>query len=197
MRADAILMLMAHEGYPGHHTEHTIKEQRWYRQASRLEHSVLLLLAPESFIAEGIATVALDVIFPDRNERAEWLRTVLYPQAGIRVDVDLQMRLEQAAEKLDGLGGNAAFLLHEDHRPAEEVLQYVRQYGLQTEKEARQYLRFLSNSLYRAYIFNYDYGRKLLQRAFHVGATRDVFCWAVSEPVTPSGITAHYGLAPT
>jgi len=194
VRADAAVGLMAHEGYPGHHTEHAIKEQRWYRQAGRLEHSILLLLAPESFVAEAIATVAEDVIFPDRAERAEWLRTVLYPKAGILVDVDLQMRLEQASEKLDGLGGNAAFLLHEDRRPAEEVLEYIRHYGLHTEKEAQQHLRFLSNPLIRAYVFNYADGRRLLKKAFDIGGTRDVFRWAVGEPVTPSAIMAHYGL---
>ncbi len=191
VRADAALMLVAHEGYPGHHTEHAIKEQRWYRQAGRLEHSILLLLAPESFVAEGIATVALDVIFPDRSERAEWLRTALYPQACIQVDVDLQMRLEQAAEKLDGVMGNAAFLLHEDQRPSEEVLKYLQQYGLQTEKEAQQSLRFLSNSLYRAYIFNYADGRRLLKKAFAGGGVGDVFRWALSDPVTPSAILAR------
>ncbi len=194
VRADAAMGLMAHEGYPGHHTEHAIKEQHWYRQAGRLEHSILLLLAPESFIAEAIATVAEDVVFPDRAERAEWLRTVLYPKAGIHADVDLQMRLEQASEKLDGLGGNAAFLLHEDHRPAEEVLEYIRHYGLRTEKEAQQHLRFLSNPLFRAYVFNYADGCRLLKKAFDSGGTRDVFRWAVSEPVTPSAILAHYGL---
>jgi hypothetical protein len=187
-------MLMAHEGYAGHHTEHAIKEQRWYRQASRLEHSILLLLAPESFVAEGIATVALDVIFPDRAERAEWLRTVLYPQAGIHVDVDLQMRLEQVEERVDGLGGNAAFLLHEDRRPTGEVLEYIRHYGLQTDKEAQHFLRFLTNSRYRAYIFNYAGGRRLLKRAFAVGGVREVFRWAVSEPVTPSAILDLWGL---
>lgn len=194
VRADGALHLLAHEAYPGHHTEHLLKEQRWYRQAGRLEHSILLLLAPESLVAEAIATVALDVVFPEREGRAEWLRTVLYPQAGIMVDVALQLRLEQVAEKLGGVGGNAAFLLHEDHRPEEEVVAYLQRYGLFTEKEARQSLRFIRNPTYRAYIFNYFYGRHLLQQAFAVGGVRDVFRWVVSEPVTPSAIVARYEL---
>jgi hypothetical protein len=152
------------------------------------------LLAPESFIAEAIATVAEDVVFPDRSERAIWLRTVLYPQAGITTDVDLQLRLERAAEKLDGVGGNAAFLLHEDHRPDEEVVAYMKQHGLRTEKEARQTLRFIRNPVFRAYIFNYFYGRRLLKQCFAVGGVWDVFRWVVSEPVTPSAIVARYEL---
>jgi len=194
VRADYVTDLMAHEAYPGHHTEHVTKEQRWYRQAGRLEHSILLLLAPESLIAEAIATVAEDVVFPEREQRADWLRTVLYPLAGITADIALQLRLEQAAEKLDGVGGNAAFLLHEDHRPEEEVVAYLQQYGLRTEKEARQSLRFIRNPAFRAYIFNYFYGRRLLKQCFAVGGVRDVFRWVVSEPVTPSAIVARYEL---
>lgn len=194
VRADAATNLMAHEAYPGHHTEHMLKEQRWYRQAGRLEHSILLLLAPESFVAEAVATVAVDVISPERGEQNAWLNNVLYPKAGISVDVELQARLEQASEKLSGVSGNAAFLLHQEHRPEEEIVEYIRYYGLRTEKEARQSLRFLKRSLFRAYIFNYFFGRRLLKQAFAVGEVLNVFRRVVSEPVTPSAIVARYGV---
>ena len=192
VRADGAVGLIAHEAYPGHHTEDAIKEQRWYRQAGRLEHSILILMAPESLVAEAIATVAEDVIFPDQDELAAWLRKVLYPAAGITVDVDLQLRLRKLAEKLDGLGGNAAFLLHDDGRNENEVMDYIRHYGLYTEKEARQTLRFISHPLFGPYIFNYAHGRRLLQQSFVSGGVLDVFRWVISEPVTPSTIAARY-----
>lgn len=37
--------LIAHEIYPGHHTEHVLKEQRLWRGAGRLEHAILLITA--------------------------------------------------------------------------------------------------------------------------------------------------------
>ena len=194
VRADFVLNLMAHEAYPGHHTENAVKEQGLYRGLGRLEHCVVLLNAPECLVGEAIATVAQDVIFPDRYELESWLRDALYAAAGIQVDVALQLRLVDAFEKLDGVAGNAAFLLHADRRPDEEVLAYLRRYGLRTEQEARQFLRFLSSPLSRGYIFNYSHGRRLLKRAFAVGGMREVFLWAVTEPVTPSGIAARYGV---
>ena len=191
VRADAVLGLMAHEAYPGHHTEHAIKEQRWYRQAGRLEHSIQLLVAPESFVAEAIATTAFDVIFPDREELAGWLAGVFYPAAAIQVDVEQQRRLDDALEHLAGVNGNAAFLLHEDRRPENEVLDYLRYYGLRTEAEARRSLRFISNPQFRTYTFNYFYGRHLLKQALEAGNKLDVFRWVVSEPATPSAIAAR------
>lgn len=194
VRADFLLNLMAHEAYPGHHTEHAIKEARWYVQAGRLEHSILLLLAPESLIAEGIATVAQEVILPDKVELAAWLREVLYAQAGIEADVDLQLRLAQVAEKLAGVSGNAAFLLHVDKRPEDKVIEYLCHYGLRTEKEARHSLAFLSNPLYRAYTFTYFYGRRLLKDAFAKADMLDVFRWVIRDPVTPSAVATRYGV---
>ena len=193
VRADYLVGLMAHEAYPGHHTENAIKDEHWYGQAGRLEHSILLLLAPEAVISEGIATVAEDVIFPNKAELAAWLQEVLYPQSGIRVDVDLQLRLAKAAEKLAGVSGNAAFLLHADRRPEEEVVEYVRHYSLRTEPEARRTLAFISNPLYRAYIFTYFYGRRLLLGAFASGGMLNVFRRVIREPVTPSAVAAQCG----
>jgi len=195
VRADQVLNLMAHEAYPGHHTELASKEERWYRRAGHLEHSIQLLHAPESVISEGLATVAQEVIFPNQDDLAAWLRDVLYPAAGIQVDVGRQLRLARAAENLDGVGGNAAFLLHEERRPADEVHEYIRRYNLSTDKEARQALRFISNPLFRAYIFNYSHGRQLLKQAGATSSLWDVFHWAIREPVTPTAIVARYQLS--
>jgi len=191
VRANNALGLMAHETYPGHHTEHALKEKRLFRDDGRLEHSVHLLVAPESFVAEAIATTALDVIFPDRNELAAWLSDVLYPAARLHGDAQQQLRIGDALEKLAGVGGNAAFLLHEDRRPEAEVLDYYKRFGLRTEREARQGLRFISAPQFRVYIFTYFYGRTMLKRAFETSGMLAVFRWVVSEPATPSAIAAR------
>jgi hypothetical protein len=195
VRADQVVNLMAHETYPGHHTELVSKEERWYRRAGRLEHSIQLLLAPECVISEGLATVAEEVIFPDQEELATWLRHVLYPAAGIRADVDQQLRLARAAEKLDGVSGNAAFLLHEERRSEDEVLEYIHRYSLRTDKEARQTLRFIGNPLFRSYIFTYFYGRRLLKQAGTTSSLWDVFRWVIHEPITPTAIVVRYCLS--
>jgi len=40
------LSAAAHEGYPGHHTEFIVKEQRLSRELNQFEHSILLLNSP-------------------------------------------------------------------------------------------------------------------------------------------------------
>ena len=50
---------VAHETYPGHHTEFAIKENKLYLGEGRLEHSILLGNNPSSLISEGIAANAL------------------------------------------------------------------------------------------------------------------------------------------
>ena len=53
----------AHEGYPGHHTEFIIKEQRLYHELNQFEHSLLLIHSPKLIISEGIADLAVRICF--------------------------------------------------------------------------------------------------------------------------------------
>ena len=53
---------IAHEMYPGHHTEFAIKEQLIYRGEGRPEHSILLSNTPSSLVSEGIAENGLEAI---------------------------------------------------------------------------------------------------------------------------------------
>jgi hypothetical protein len=193
VRTDDALDFMAHEGYPGHHTECVLKEQLLYQQAGQLEHSVAVLLAPECLIAEGIATVAKDVIFLDPQEKASWLGNVLYPLAAMQVDVGLQLELERVSEPLSRLSDNVGFMLHQDGKPEAEVVEYVRHYGLRTALEAQRTVAFVNNPLYRAYIFNYSHGRRLLKQAFAARGVLDIFRWVLTTPVTPSSVAARVG----
>jgi hypothetical protein len=188
LHAHSAVPLLAHEAYPGHHTEHAIKEHRLYRQQGRAEHAIQLLLAPECVLAEGIGDSAQSIILADL-ELAEFLRDELYPEAGLTgVDVDQQIRLGRATEKLRGVDGNAALLLHRDGRPPAEVQQYVERYGLRTAQEASQTLRFIQNPLFRSYIFNYATGKALLAPLLEGEDAVGNFRRLLSEPLTPTQV---------
>jgi hypothetical protein len=188
LRAGSALPLLAHEAYPGHHTEHAIKEHRLYRQENRAEHAVQLLLAPECVISEGIGDSALEIIFDDA-ELAAFLGDELYPLAGIPdASAEQQLRLRKAAEALRGVGSNAALLLHRDGWRPDDVQQYVERYGLNTTKEAAQMMRFIQNPLFRSYAFNYTMGKALLTPLLEASDAVDHFGRLLSEPVTPSQV---------
>src|SRR5918994_655958 len=54
LRANSLLGLVCHEVYPGHHTEHAIKERLLYHQRGYGEHAIQLINTPECVISEGI-----------------------------------------------------------------------------------------------------------------------------------------------
>ena len=188
VRADAVVPLISHEAYPGHHTEHALKEQRLYQHEGRAEHAVQLLLAPECVISEGIADNARQVIFED-SELVDFLQNQLYPLAGLpNLDAEKQVRLGHAAEALRGVSGNAALLLLSEGRPPGEVQAYIEHYGLRTPEEASHSMRFLTNRLFRSYVFNYAVGKALLAPLLKGPDALGNFERLLSEPFTPSQI---------
>jgi hypothetical protein len=187
-RVSSAIPLLAHEAYPGHHTEHALKEARLVRDKGWAEFTVQLLLAPECVLSEGIANSARRVIFSDEDLSA-FLRDELYPAGGLAgVDVEVQQRIEHAGKLLRGVGGNAALLLHRDGRPAHEVQQYIQHYGLATPQEAAKCLSFIQPPLYRSYVFNYSVGEAMLEPLLEGPQTVDNFRRLLTEPFTPAQV---------
>ncbi|HWI51917.1 MAG TPA: hypothetical protein VNT01_07235 [Symbiobacteriaceae bacterium] len=180
-----LLEMMAHEGYPGHHTEHVLKEQLLYRGKGYVENSILLINTPECVISEGIATLAGEMIF-GQSEARTWLSDQLYPAAGIEAVYEDQAKLNRAAELLAGVRGNAVFMLHAEGRPDDEVVRYLVRYGLMPEDRARKAMSFLKSPLWRAYTFTYFYGKRLMLPLLQGEDRLQVFRRLLTEQVYPS-----------
>lgn len=181
--------LVAHEAYPGHHTELAIKERRLAGQAGRDELSLTLINAPSCVVSEGIATCALATVLSDEAWVA-WHAEEIFPAVGLkRADAWREHMIDRALERLAGVYGNAAFLLHEHGAKVETVGSYLQRYGLLGEHEARKAIEFMSGPLDRAYIFTYDSGRQLLQALFAAKQERSYwFSRLLTEAVTPTHI---------
>ncbi|CAN5870522.1 hypothetical protein BH24DEI2_BH24DEI2_00880 [soil metagenome] len=180
--------LIAHEVYPGHHTEHALKEQRLLNEAGHLEHALLLINAPECVVSEGIATWALQMVMAE-DELADWLADDLAPPLGMDgEEVRRMLAVGRAKEALRGVSGNAALLLYEEGRSEADVLDYIKRYALRKPEEAQKSLKFLQNPMFRSYIFTYTAGYDLLEPLL---AGKDADTWfsrLLQEPVTPGGI---------
>jgi len=181
--------LMAHEGYPGHHTELATKESRLVREKNWVEHSVAVLNSPACVVAEGIATRALSTLMSD-EELAAWNTDELYPRAGLdHLDARREQAIANAGQKLMSVPGNAAFLLFEQNVDEEKIIAYIQRYGLGSEKDARGVINFLKYA--RSYVFTYSYGGELLDALFAAQNDRDHwFTRLLTEPVTPGQIRA-------
>lgn len=182
-----LVNLVAHEAYPGHHTELAIKDFRLAQQAGRVEHCLTLVSAPSCVVSEGIATCALAAILPD-EEWVAWHAAEIFPLAGLaHLDAARELLIEQALEQLNGAYGNAAFLLHEQGATAAQVRDYLQQYGLLTEAEADHLIRFMSSPLDRSYIFTYYWGKKLVEGLLAVKGERPYgYAQLLTEAATPT-----------
>ena len=179
---------MAHEGYPGHHTELSIKEQNLIRERQYQEHTLTLINSPSCVIAEGIATSALETVLTEA-EYEEWYREEILPQAGMTyIEAKRMIQISNASQKLDGLVGNAAFMLHDENKSEAEIIQYLQKYGLMTEKEAQKSIRFISSGIDRSYIFTYHMGYDLLTELFAHKDRGTYFKRLLEEPVTPNQV---------
>lgn len=188
IRVSALPGLIAHEAYPGHHTELSIKEAGLIREKGYQEHLLTLINSPSCVIAEGIATSALETILSDQ-ELEDWYREEVLPRAGLRhIDPKKIIAMGKATEKLSGLWGNAAFMFHDQKKSPDEIISYLQKYDMSTQEEAQKAIDFISNPLYRSYVFTYYIGHDLLQELFSRGGRDQYFTRLLREPVTPSQI---------
>ncbi|GAA4013864.1 hypothetical protein GCM10022631_26960 [Deinococcus rubellus] len=178
--------LLAHEGYPGHHAEHAMKEARLVWELGWFEHNIQLINAPEGVITEGIAMNALDAVMTP-GEVTDWLTGDLAKVAGIDPDaVREALRLAQLKEPFKGVSGHAAMMLHADGAPAKEVLDFFRHYNAATPERAQKSLEFISQPTFRGYIFTYSVGRRLVREAIERGAV--TFGQLLTEALTPGAL---------
>ncbi|MGY1727562.1 DUF885 domain-containing protein [Geodermatophilus sp. SYSU D01062] len=191
-RLSQLVHLVAHESYPGHHTEHCRKERGLVERAGHLEHTVFLVNTPECLMAEGLADLGVDAAVGDGW--GPWSAEVL-GDLGLRFDGHLAERIAAAAAPLNRVRQDAAVLLHDRGADADEVAAYIQRWSLVSPDRARQQLRFLTHPLWRAYITTYVEGYDLLHRWLGARpADQDVadrFVRLLDEPLTPAVVTAE------
>ncbi|MFI5778005.1 DUF885 domain-containing protein [Nocardia sp. NPDC051570] len=180
--------LIAHEAYPGHHTEHCRKEAGLVA-AGHDEQTLFLVNTPQCLMAEGLADLALKSIVGP--EWGHWAQEI-YADLGLRFDGERAQRFSRASANLLGVRQDAALLLHDRGRDVDEVAEFLQRWGLATPDRARQALRFLSAPLWRAYTSTYVEGYRLLggwlDRAVDAGDRADRFRRLLDEPLTPGAV---------
>lgn len=161
--ADAFFlpMLVAHEAYPGHHTEHAWKEALLVDGSGYLEETIFLVATPQAVVSEGIAMVALEITLGDEIDDVAGRA---FAEVGFAYDVETSRAVRQFSEALSGLQVNAARMLHVDGRPQEEVIDYVEHWGLRSRDRAASSVAFLVHPTWRAYASCYASGWDLCQR---------------------------------
>lgn len=179
--------LVAHESYPGHHTEHCRKEAGLVARDGQLEQTIFLVNTPQCLMAEGLADLALyAAIGPGWGAWA----AEIYADLGLRFDGERAEAVSEAMAGLADVRQDAALMLHDERRDVDDVVAFLKRWLLVNDERARQMLRFLSSPLWRAYTSTYIEGYRLLRGWLDARPADETltqrFGTLLDEPLIPS-----------
>ena len=172
--APELVDLVAHEAYPGHHTEHAWKEHLLVDEGV-VEESLVLIPTPQSMVSEGIAEIAWELV----DEATRDAVAAVFADAGVPFDPAQTEAVEEARRPLRFVGLNAALLLHEDGASEEEAVDYVARWQARPREYAESSVRFVLDPLWRAYAATYALGGELARR--HVQGDPDRYRRLLTE----------------
>jgi hypothetical protein len=162
--------LAAHEMYPGHHTEHVIKEIELVRGRGRFEHAVFVDPTPQALVAEGLAMIAREQV----------------PALGGAYD-DQMVRVALAVmEALAPVRANIAILVDEHGVSVDDARAYARRWMLEPDARVDKAVDGLLARPWRPYESCYPEGHKLC-RAF-AQRQPDGFRRLLAEPLTTADL---------
>jgi hypothetical protein len=177
--------LVAHEAYPGHHTEHTRKEAGLVRRLGHLEETIFLVGTPQCLLAEGLADLGIEVLLGPEPEPLveQHLRPL-----GVPYDAEIVAAVRDVGEILGAVRGNAAWMLHQDGASVDDVVTYLERWSLLPRPRAQKAVEFLTDPTWRAYISCYIEGLPLC-RDFVAGDARR-FERLLTEQLVPEDLLA-------
>lgn len=154
----ALKHLACHEGFPGHYVHLAVREQKTRDGQMPLDAALVVTSSASSPLFEGIAENG--IYFLDWIEGAE-------DELGMTVS-----RLRSAARI------NAAWMIHAEARPHDEVIEYLTTTCLESRAWAESRLAFLTHALRAPFIFAYWYGDMAVARVWErVRASRRGEFW--------------------
>jgi hypothetical protein len=170
--------LASHEVYPGHHTEHALKEQLLLRDRGAIEEGIQLVPTPQAVLSEGIAELGLEIALDDDGRSAAY---DVLARHGIEIDRELVESVTNALKPLATTSVDAALMYYEDGASAEDAERFIEQWRLATPEQARHSVRFFTDPTWRAYGITYTAGEELCRA--YVGGDPSRFRRLLTEHV--------------
>lgn len=177
--------LVAHEIYPGHHTEHSWKEQLIARERGRLEETIFLTGTPQAVVSEGLAMLAPEIALGEDED------AVVAPAlAALEVpyEADVAPAVRRFTDAVESIAVNLGYKLHEEGRPHDELVEYAMRWSLRSRERVEKGIEFLTHPTWRAYASCYTAGLALC-RQFVDGDPRK-FERLLKEQLTPADLAA-------
>jgi len=137
----------SHEGYPGHHTEFVLNEKNLFHERHQFEHSILILHSPKMIISEGIAELAISMLYSTR-ESAEISLRDFCPDPSKEVSLEKLTLQDRVKAKLPIFWYNFAYHAVVDKYSEEELIQYGKNFEIFSEEGLKVEIQRLSTPAY-------------------------------------------------
>ena len=182
-----LIHLAAHEVYPGHHTESSVKEQLLARGEGRLDQTIAMVPTPQAVLSEGIAEIGADIVLDDASREEAY---AILRRHGVELaDAELARRIGDLIDGLRTVSLNAALQIFEDGMSIDDAQAYVQHWTLNTPEQAAQSIRFVTDPTWRAYTITYSAGRELC--GAYVGGDPARFRRLLTEQVRVSELVSR------
>jgi hypothetical protein len=153
-----LLDLALHETYPGHQAERASKEHLLVRERGMAEEALVLAYTPQSVLSEGIARLAPQILLEGDGKAAF---ADVASAAGVEIDLDRALAIEDAIGPCEWAQVNAALMLHEGGAAEDEAREYLQRWRLLAPELAGHVVRFISEPSSRTYMVAYPAGLQL------------------------------------
>ena len=180
------LSAAAHEGYPGHHMNFAVHEQKLYQELNQFEHSILLLKSPKLVICEGIADLAANVLFSYRE------------QAEISLQFCLNRTNQDSLENLtmqNRVKANFSLLLYNiayhalfDKWSEEKLIQHATNFEFFSQKSIKNILKLIFDPAHSTTVFLYNLGSNLIKNKYGEFPSVKNFRNLLINPFLPSDL---------
>ena len=154
-----LIHLAGHEVFPGHHTEHAVKEQVLIREQGKIEEGIQLVPTPQAVLSEGVAETGAELVLDDAAKEEAY--AILRRHGATLIDPQLSERIAKVSERLRTVGLDAALMIHEEGASVEEAEAFVERWNLVPAEQAKHSVRFVTDPTWRAYVITYSAGRDL------------------------------------
>jgi hypothetical protein len=174
---------IAHESYPGHHTENAWKEAVLVREGGQLEATIVLATGSDGVQAEGLAQLAREVLL---GEKAEHVIEELLRPLGVSYDAEVGERARSARMLSNDVAANMALMRHERGADEDELAAYASRWTLQPPDRIEKLVAWVCTQPCRGYVVTYPAGLRLA-RGF-VGDDPARFKRLLTEQLVPDDL---------
>jgi hypothetical protein len=181
------LNIAAHEGYPGHHTEFSVKNKLLCNQLNWNEHRIILMNTPAGTVTEGIAETASYVLYK-AEEKVRIELEEFCPDPDKEDSIDILIKQSEIKYEVSKFMVHLANLANIEVWDKEELFNYGMEFGFIPKENLQNIISFMLDPKSRIVFYTYNYGRDLITNKYGFPPKVDKFRLLLSKPTIASDL---------